>query len=207
MKRSAEPIIAVFALWLILMAGFVYGSTDEQGAERYGGEELVLQSFNGPLTIRQLHGRIVLLFFGFTSCPDVCPMTLSTVSRALSRLSAEELAQVATLFISVDPQKDTPELLNKYTGYFHENIIGATADHPALKRFVAHYGAAYQHEEDEDSALGYAISHTPDILFVDRQGQLLDTRVGFPATVDEVKSKIKGVLSGQFSQSGQSGVQ
>ncbi len=163
----------------------------------YGGEELVLQSFDGPVTISQLHGKIVLLFFGFTSCPDVCPMTLSTVSRALSGLSAEERDQIATLFISVDPQKDTPELLNKYTGYFHENIIGVTADHPVLKRFVAHYGAAYEHREDEDSALGYAISHTPDILFVDRQGQLLDIRVGFPATIDDIKSKIKGVLSDQ----------
>lgn len=195
MKRSAEPIIAVVALWLILMTGFVSGSTDEQGAELYGGEELVLQSFDGPVTISQLHGKIVLLFFGFTSCPDVCPMTLSTVSRALSRLSAEELNQVATLFISVDPQKDTPELLNKYTGYFHENIIGVTADHPVLKRFVAHYGATYERKEDADSALGYAISHTPDILIVDRQGQLLDTRVGFPATIDDIKSKIRRVLS------------
>ncbi len=199
MKRSAEPIIAVVALWLILMTGFVSGSTDEQGAGLYGGEELVLQSFDGPVTISQLHGKIVLLFFGFTSCPDVCPMTLSTVSRALSGLSAEERDQVATLFISVDPQKDTPELLNKYTGYFHENIIGVTADHPVLKRFVAHYGATYEHREDEGSALGYAISHTPDILFVDRQGQLLDTRVGFPATIDDIKSKIRRVLSDQAS--------
>ncbi len=197
MKWAADPIIAVVALWFTLISGFAHGSANQEKAEPGTGGELTLQSFDGPVTLSQLHGRIVLLFFGFTSCADICPLTLSTVSRALSRLSAEELDQVAALFISVDPERDTPELLEKYTGYFHENIIGATADHPALERFAERYGATYERKEAPDSARGYAISHTPDILIVDRQGRLLETRIGFPATIDDIENKIKGVLSGR----------
>ncbi len=179
------------------MPGFAYGSANEDPAGAGAGGEFTLQSSDGPITLNQLSGRIVLLFFGFTSCADVCPLTLSTLSRAFSRLSAEELDQVAALFISVDPERDTPELLKKYTGYFHENIIGVTADHPALKQFAERYGVTYERQPAPDSARGYAISHTPDILIVDREGRLLSTRIGFPATVDDVENKIRGVLSSQ----------
>ena len=195
--RAINAAIAVFTFWLVLMPGFVHGGADAEKAGPGSGGELTLQSFDGPVTLNQLNGKIVLLFFGFTSCADVCPMTLSTLSRAFSRLSAEQLEQIAAVFISVDPQRDTPELLKKYTGYFHENIIGATADHSMLDRFSAHYGMTYERKEAPDSARGYAISHTPDILILDRQGRLMETRIGFPATTDEVENTIKGVLSGR----------
>ena len=195
--RAISAAIAVFTFWLVLASGFVYGSADAQKTGPGSSGELTLQSFDGPVTLNQLNGKIVLLFFGFTSCADICPMTLSTLSRAFSRLSVEQLEQVAAVFISVDPQRDTPELLKKYIGYFHENIIGATADHGMLDRFSAHYGMAYERKEAPDSARGYAISHTPDILILDRQGRLMETRIGFPATTDEVENTIKGVLSGR----------
>ena len=197
MKWATDLVVAVVALWFVSMPGFAQGSTNEEKAGLDIGGELALQSFDGPVTLSQLNGKIVLLFFGFTSCADVCPLTLSTLSRAFSRLTAEELDQVAALFISVDPERDTPELLKKYTGYFHANIIGATADHQALDRFAAHYGVTYERKKAPDSAHGYAISHTPDILIVDRQGRLLEARIGFPATIDDIENKIKDVLSSQ----------
>lgn len=197
MKWAADLVVAGVALWLVSMPGFAQGSANEEKTGPDIGEEIVLQSFDGPVTLSQLNGRIVLLFFGFTSCADVCPLTLSTLSRAFSRLSAEELDQVAALFISVDPERDTLELLKKYTGYFHANIIGATADHQALGRFAAHYDVTYERKPASDSARGYVISHTPDILVVDREGRLLETRIGFPATIDDVENKIRAVLSSQ----------
>ncbi len=195
MKRITRPLVAVLALWLITMPGFAQGSTNEEKAGPQIGAAITLQSFDGPVTLSQLNGKIVLLFFGFTSCADVCPMTLSTVSRAFSRLATEEMEQVTALFVSVDPERDTPQLLKKYTGYFHENIIGVTADYRTLDRFAERYGAAYERKEAPDSARGYAISHTPDILILDRQGRLLETRIGFPATIAEVENRIRIVLS------------
>ena len=195
MKWATDLVVASAVLFLFAVSGFAYGNTDEGNAEI--GEEFVLQSFDGPVTLSQLNGKIVLLFFGFTSCEHVCPMTLSTLSRAFSRLTAEELDQIAGLFISVDPEKDTPEVLKKYTGYFHANIIGATADHQVLDRFAAHYGVTYERKTAPDSALGYVIFHTPDILIMDQQGRLLETRIGFPATIDDIENKIQGLFRSQ----------
>ena len=108
MKWATDLVVAVVALWLVSMPGFAQSSTNEEKVGLDIGEELALQSFDGPVTLSQLNGKIVLLFFGFTSCADVCPLTLSALSRAFSRLTAEELDQVTALFISVDPEMDHP---------------------------------------------------------------------------------------------------
>ncbi len=197
MKWTTDLLVASAVFFLVAMSGFAYGNTNEGNTEI--GEEFVLQTSDGPITVSELNGKIVLLFFGFTSCEHVCPMTLSTLSKAFTGLTAEELDQVAALFISVDPETDTPEVLKKYTGYFHANIIGATADYQVLERIAAHYGVTYERKEVPDSARGYVIFHTPDILIVNKQGRLLETRIGFPATIDDIENKIQGLFSSHTS--------
>lgn len=158
-------------------------------------KEFMLHSFDGPVTFEQFHGKLLLMFFGFTSCPDVCPVTLAMLSKAFSDLSEGELAQVTGLFISLDPGHDTPEILRKYTSYFHKNIVGATASPEELDRLAKHFRVTYKRTESAADPRGYAISHSVDVLIVDRNGQLLDKRIPFAATSTEISETIKGLLN------------
>jgi protein SCO1/2 len=178
---------------LVPTVSVVAHETSTRASLGHGGD-FTLQSFDGPVSLEQMRGKVVLLFFGFTSCVDICPTTLAVLSKVFARLTEDELEKVIALFISLDPERDTPEVLKKYTGYFHSNIIGVTAREEVLSKVVADYGVAYERKEVPGSALGYVIYHTPDVLVVDEQGQLLDMRIQFTTTTEEIALGIKGLL-------------
>ena len=121
------------------------------------------------------------MFFGFTSCADVCPISLATISHAFSSLTDDELKRSRSLFISLDPERDTLERLKKYTGYFHQNIIGVTGTMKELSMVTNIYGVKFEKKESPDSALGYVIYHSSKIFVIDPQGQL---RKKFPHNID-----------------------
>lgn len=116
-------------------------------------------------------GELVLLFFGYTSCPDVCPTTLAEAKQILEGLS-KQADQVRFLFITVDPNRDTPERLAGYTALFHPNIVGLTGDPAELARVQQAYGVVAEKEQLSDSAVGYVINHTSRMFLVDANGHL-----------------------------------
>ena len=158
-------------------------------------ESFTLDSPEGALSLKDLKGNVVLIFFGFTSCPDVCPISLATISHAFSYLTDDELKRSRTLFISLDPERDTMERLKKYTGYFHPNIIGVTGTMKELSMVTDIYGVNFEKKESPDSALGYVIYHSSKIFVIDPQGQLRKT---FPHNIDaqllvrQIRSLLKG---------------
>lgn len=124
-----------------------------------------------PYRLSEHGGKIRLLFFGYTSCPDVCPMTLAEARQMLDGLKPEEAGQVEFLFISVDPERDTPERLNLYVNAFHPAITGLTGDPATLAEIEKAYGVIAEKEET-GSALGYIINHTARTFLVDQDGNL-----------------------------------
>ena len=144
-------------------------------------ESFTLDSPEGALSLKDLRGNVVFLFFGFTSCADVCPISLATISHAFSYLTDDELKRSRSLFISLDPERDTMERLKKYTGYFHPNIIGVTGTMKELSMVTDIYGVNFEKKESPDSALGYVIYHSSKIFVIDPQGQLRKT---FPHNID-----------------------
>jgi protein SCO1/2 len=88
--------------------------------------EIVLRADTGPVRLSDFRGKIILLYFGYMSCPDVCPTSMANIKHALCGLPSEEAAQVQVIFISVDPGRDTFENLGKYVRVFGANFIGAT---------------------------------------------------------------------------------
>ena len=123
-----------------------------------------------PFHLAQLRGKIVLLFFGYTSCPDACPTTLAKLSRVYKLLS-DDKEKVVILFVSVDPQRDTPSVLKNYLAYFHLNSIGLTGTKGQIDEVVNQYGAKYEIEQS-DSAAGYHINHSTDLYLLDQKGEL-----------------------------------
>ncbi len=155
--------------------------------------DFMLDSPEGALSLKDLRGNVVLLFFGFTSCADVCPISLATISHAFSYLNDDELKKSKSLFISLDPERDTLERLKKYTGYFHPNIIGVTGTIKELGMVAKIFGVNFEKKNSPDSALGYVIYHSSKIFVIDPQGVIRKT---FPHNTDSklISEQIRSLL-------------
>ena len=134
--------------------------------------DFTLRSPRGPVSLAGLKGRAVLIFFGYTSCPDVCPISLATISRVLMRFSADDLDRIQPLFISLDPERDTLEILDQYTNYFHDRILGVTGEMSDLMRVSRLFKVNYQRKNSPHSPRGYSIDHRTDIIVVNTVGRV-----------------------------------
>ncbi len=135
--------------------------------------DFVLQGPEGPIALSDLRGKLVLMYFGYTACPDVCPTTLSTMSRAVGSLAEDEQAQVAGLFVSVDPERDRPERLGEYAGFFHPSFRAGTQDVETVTDIAGDWGVAFRKVNAEGSAMAYTVDHSTSSFLVGREGQLL----------------------------------
>lgn len=140
-----------------------YGHVFDQPAYNFEltdqkGRKVKLSDFTGQ-------GKIVLLFFGYTHCPDVCPTALETMAKVMKNLTPEEAERVQVLFISVDPERDTPEVLRSYVPYFNPTFIGLRGTEEETKKTAKEYKAYYRKVEGQ-SAGGYLVDHTATIYLV-----------------------------------------
>ncbi len=135
------------------------------------GGDFTLMSADGPFRLQDQRGKVVLIYFGYTSCPDVCPTNLAIMAQALNELSAEELARVQGLFVSVDPARDKVDLLKKYAHHFHDTMQGVTGSPEEIAEVAKHYGVAYRKVEG-DSEVGYMVDHSSNTFIVAPDGSL-----------------------------------
>lgn len=120
--------------------------------------------------LRDYRGKVVLLFFGYTSCPGICPLTLSKLARARTLLGVAS-QNMMTVFVTVDPQRDTSSMLKEYLGYFDINAMGLTGTKTQIDKVVHAYNAYYE-KVPTKSALGYIINHTSIVYLIDKQGKV-----------------------------------
>jgi cytochrome oxidase Cu insertion factor (SCO1/SenC/PrrC family) len=145
-----------------------------------------------PFHLSQLRGKVVLLFFGYTHCPDACPTTMAKLSQVY-KLLERNADQVMTVFVSVDPGRDTTSVLKSYLAYFHMNSIGLTGTKEEIDVVVKQYGAKYEIEQS-DSAAGYHVNHSTDLYLLDQKGELARTfsySDGTQVIVDGVRGLIR----------------
>jgi len=131
-----------------------------------------LQSASGPVALSDYRGKVVVLYFGYAFCPDVCPTSLGILSLALNELSTVELSNVQPIFISVDPERDTVERLKTYAEAFHPSIIGITGSTLDIAEVAQHYGVLYMKVDMPESAMGYAVDHSSEYYVINRDGSL-----------------------------------
>ncbi len=139
------------------------------------GGDFTLHSLQGAVSLHDFQDKAVVLMFGYTACPDICPGELATVAAALRQLPAAAQRQIQVLFISVDPARDTLQLLADYVQYFNPRFIGLRGEKAQIDTLVRQYGAFYRFVALPDSALGYAVDHTARLYLIDKQGQLRAT--------------------------------
>ena len=181
-------------LILVILWMFFRPSTHSLGlsAPPEGGDFKVI-STHGTHDLSDFRGKVSILYFGYTYCPDVCPTSLGILAQTLNQLSDDELKQVQPIFISVDPERDTPERLQQYAHYFHPAIMGATNTPQDIASIAQQYGVAYAKAELTNSAMGYSVDHSSFTYLVDKNGILKDIVLhGTPA--NELKLKIRALL-------------
>jgi protein SCO1/2 len=134
--------------------------------------EFMLTDHHGNLaSLSDFQGKVVLLYFGYTFCPDVCPTTLNELSIAMEKLSQEERDQVQVLMVSVDPQRDSPEVLAEYLAHFDPTFLGLTGTEGEIAAAAATFGIFHQKQEGSVKT-GYLVDHTASVVALNKEGAL-----------------------------------
>jgi len=127
-----------------------------------GGRQVSLSDFRG---------RVVLLFFGYTTCPDVCPTTLAILRQVRADLG-DAANRLQVLYVTVDPDRDTPDRVQEYVSFFDPSFIGLSGDLSVLEETWAAYGVTRVIDPAPDSAVGYFVTHSTRLYLIDPQGRL-----------------------------------
>ncbi len=206
-KRVPLGTFFIFSIWVLVLV-VALSFWNSRTAYKQPPKELMgvlrpepkpLASFNlvdhnkEPFTRQNLLGKWTFLFFGYTYCPDVCPMTLSVLTEFYKQLEggADELSNVQVLFVSVDPDRDTPEKLADYMSFFNKKFIAVTGSKTEIDSFVRQYGAGYILEQ-ETSPGEYLVSHTSAIFLVDPEGRLV-ALFSQPHSADTILAQYKKI--------------
>ncbi len=200
-KYTITAIVAILALGL--GASFVFFSgSNETSEERTAkiisqdqpvGGDFTIQTFDGDVSLSDFKGQLVLLYFGYTFCPDICPTNLANLSMAYRQLSAEEQAKVQVILISVDPIRDTPERLKQYGEFFKMNMLSGTSDKENLLNIAKNYGVVFVSHQESPEDMYYAVDHSAFTYLIDKQGNLI-TQLPHATTPDEFINAIKNNL-------------
>lgn len=163
-------LIRTLLACIICVAGIMPSQSAPAKPSTLGGNFELTTHLGEAFSLNDIAGKVAILFFGFTHCPDVCPTTLLEIQRLLSNLG-DQSETVSVLFVSVDPKRDTPEKLNSYVTYFNENIIGLTGSQEQLSQVLAQYNSNVQLMGDTDSE-NYNVEHSANLYLIDKQGNL-----------------------------------
>ncbi len=149
---------------------YTFHGTTFEVAEPMG--EFSLTDHHGdPVSLSDFQGKVVLLYFGYTFCPDVCPTTLNELAVALEKLSQKEREQVQVLMVSVDPQRDTPEALADYLAHFDPTFLGLSGTEEEIAAAAKTFGIFYQ-KQDGTAKTGYLVDHTASVISLNKEGAL-----------------------------------
>jgi protein SCO1/2 len=147
---------------------YIFRGTEIQPAK--AAPDFTLTDQNGqPFTLSEQRGNVVLLFFGFTSCPDICPTTLADIAAAREQLG-QSARDVKVALVTIDPERDTPQKLGTYVARYDPSFIGLTGDRATIDPLLKTYGVGAIKREMPESKLGYTYDHAAYIYLIDRSG-------------------------------------
>ena len=147
-----------------------FNATDITGVDWGRGFELTDHT-GKRRTLEDFRGKVVLLFFGFTNCPDVCPTALAEMAQTLERLGPDA-ARVQGLLVTVDPERDTPQMLAKYVPAFHPSFLGLRGTPAETAKTAKEFKAYYSANRKPDDGGIYSVDHTSAIFMFDPEGRL-----------------------------------
>jgi protein SCO1 len=196
MKTGYAAFIAV----VLFAAGFAGAYTllnvpegvQTEGTALIGGPFSLVDTNGKRVTDRDFRGKLMLVFFGYTHCPDVCPTELQTLSTVMERLGPAA-DKVAAMFISVDPKRDTPQVLADYMKNFNPRIMGLTGDQAEIASAAKAYRVYYRNVGDSASD-DYTVDHSAFVYLMDGEGKYL-THFSFNSEPESMLAVIKNKIA------------
>lgn len=157
------------------------------------GGNFTLTSPDGPVALSDFKGKVVALYFGYTFCPDVCPTSLVALAQAFAQLSPVELERTKGLFVTVDPERDTLDVLKVYVPYFHPAFTGLTGSTGEIAQVARQYGARYMKQTASKEGL-YSVDHSAFIALIGPDGQLA-ARLPHGTPPAQIAERLRELLS------------
>ncbi|MGB3716877.1 MAG: SCO family protein [Candidatus Promineifilaceae bacterium] len=184
-KRNFFPVLILGGFLIGLALGWlaIQLSSDSgffDGEEYYGNvieypdlaAEFTLTSHTGePVSLSDFDEKVVLLYFGYTYCPDVCPASMAQLAKATNELTAEEKEQVQVAMITVDPHRDSKEIMADYMGHFDPTFLGLTGTEGEIATVADAYGVYYEKQAGSPE-IDYLVNHTASVFVIDKDGYL-----------------------------------
>jgi len=193
MSGFARRLAATIPILAMLGAGLWWWTRVDSPAGPVGGDFTLIDQDSATFELTSFRGKVVLVFFGYSQCPDVCPTTLSKLSSVAHQLG-DARSQMKVVYVSVDPERDTPSVLKADLQTFDLDAVGLTGSREDIDRVVAQYGARYEIVPTPESAARYTVSHSTTLYVLDQQGRM---RMQFPyeATVAEIADAVRALLA------------
>ena len=156
------------------------------------GGHFTLKKQDGTIFDSKISNKLMLIYFGFTYCPDVCPTTLIKMADVIDRLG-EDSDSVNSIFISIDPERDKEEVIKDYVSAFHDEIIGLTGSEEQISRVAKDWGVYYQKEDIEGSE-DYTVNHLDIIFLANANGEYVDF---FPPKIQSalIVEKVRNIIN------------
>jgi protein SCO1 len=188
-------VIAGFLMGAIAGAAVLLVATQQggqpvqsSGAALVGGPFSLVGADGKPVTDRDFRGRYMLIFFGFTHCPDICPAELQVIAQALEQLG-DKAKKVVPIFITLDPERDTPEAMANYVKSFGPNFVGLTGSAEAISAAAKAYRVAYSKVENKESVADYSVDHSALVYLMDPEGRYV-THFSYGHSADQMAEKL-----------------
>ena len=193
LKTSITILGGCFLIFLFIMLPIVLSIQEkkEDIVASYSGSTFNLKDVNNePITEKSFQGPLTAIFFGFTNCPDVCPLTLSNLDQVIEKLDDNDNKKFKVFFISIDPERDSPQIIKDYLDSFKNKIYGITGDPQKIFLLSKSWGVLSEKIFNEDGS--YLINHSSSILLLDK-GKYID-RISHHENLDNILKTIKNYL-------------
>lgn len=159
------------------------------------GGDFSLQSADGPVSLADFRGKVAVLYFGYTFCPDICPTSLNLIAEGLRQLTPDERSRVVALFVSVDPERDKPAQLKQYVQFFGPEFVGLTGSPEALAEVARRYGVIYARQKSgTENPMAYSVDHTSETYVIAANG-LLSDRLAHGTAPEKLAAAIRKSLT------------
>ncbi len=162
--------------------------TEVENQEGIPGGHFRLRTHDGKIFDTMENQNPMLIYFGFTYCPDVCPITLLTMANVLDKLENEK---ITPLFITVDPERDNEEILSNYVTAFHDKIIGLTGSIPEINQVTSDWKVYFKKENNIDMPDNYSVNHLDIIFIANKNAEYIDFIKPNTSSEDVIKKLVK----------------
>lgn len=198
-------IYGVAGLALLVAAGIavlavqvIEGGPNEAGGllgqPTVGGPFELVDGDGRTVTEKDFAGRPMVVYFGYTYCPDVCPTELIAIADALDLMPPDEAARIQPVFVTVDPERDTPEVMKDYVGAFYPTMVGLTGTAAQLREAAKAYRVYYARQEPASEGSPYLMAHSSFIYVMDANGRYV-RHFSMGAAPEEIAAGLREVLA------------